>query len=511
MAAPAPAPAPLPLSVGDQANADSIPIPPKLSDKLLNLDKADRFFVTSYPQKSHGKQWLCSSLQQSGLLELTLSSLPHPKCAFYWVPRAYAYHPDRLFSGKERKPCISFIPSQGLLAEKAKFARILYQYYGSDAWKITPRTFDCPYDTVHSKYTISKTLEECIESQSPNHVWITKPSFATHGNNICLYCGNRLKSFEEFITNKYNYKPTMWDRTIKHLEFYGTDVSHIEVKTIVIQQYIDRPLLFNEKYKFDLRVYALLATTNPCVLFFHHGKMRACGVAYNDVSDLNDEEMKEMLYGKQDLFGHLSNCKVQRSHDQYDHSSSSVGGQSMLIDWNSFIEFMYHVAVRRGQFEKEWFEKYQYDIDNMTLEDMKELVETKCCRLFGQVYSASKHVWDNEAIKYDRPGQFMFHGNDIMIDAKGHFYLLEVNRCPAINIMQGPQPIRDMTKSMVKELAEICLEIRQLKLKNQLVDQDTPLKSVRHWIKCRLDYQKPAVERIQEIIQDLEKLLRSEL
>eukprot|EP01083_Nonionella_stella_P135191 411229_1 len=495
----APAPAPLPGSIDEQPFL--IPIPPPLSDKLLNIDKTDRFFV-NLKQKSHGLQWIASCLEQAGLIEVGLSFLPHPNCVFLWIPREFAYFEHDLLSGNETKPCISFIPCQGLLADKTEFGRLLYKYYGADAWKITPLTVDCHYDDTNQSWMIPKEVEQLIESKPSNHVWITKSSFGALGSGVFLYCGNTVKSFEEFIAKKYHGKGMN-----RKLERQGyADTARLNVKSIIVQQYIDRPLLFNEKYKFDLRVYGLLATTNPCVLLYHIGKMRVCGVAYNDISAMDRDDMKEMLLGKEFLYGHLSNCKIQRKHDNYDHASACISGQTMLNDWDAFIRFMYHVAVTKRQFDNEWFEKYQYEIDNMSLDDMKELVNTKCCRLFSQVYSAFKEFMDKDSIEYDRPCQFMFHGNDIMIDDKGRFYFLEVNRRARVSLI-GHQSIKDMTKIMLKEAIDIVLEIRELKLQNQRVDQDTPFKSVHHWIKCDLDYQKPAVERIEDMIHDLDKIL----
>merc|ERR1719150_2381388 len=143
--------------------------------------------------------------------------------------------------------------------------------------------------------------------------------------------------------------------------------------------------------------------------------MRVCGVKYNDLSKVNDDDMKEMMDGEELLYGHISNCKIQRSHNEYDHTSSSIEGQTMLNDWDSFIKFMYDVAIKKKQFgDNKWFEKYQFiyngDINKMTLEDMKDLINIKCSRLLSQLYSASKTIFDQESIEYNRPCQFMFHG-----------------------------------------------------------------------------------------------------
>eukprot|EP00483_Globobulimina_turgida_P003183 UN03188 len=143
----------------------------------------------------------------------------------------------------------------------------------------------------------------------------------------------------------------------------------------------------------------------------------------------------------------------------------------------------------------------------MTLSDMKDLINLKLISLFEQLYNASKGELDDAAIAYDRQCGFMFHGNDVIIDRNGNFYVLEVNRCPSLSLV-GYDTIKEMTRNMLKEMVDICLEIRELKMKNINVTQNTPLSSPHYWIKCKLDYKKPILQRITHMIRDLDKLLK---
>merc|ERR1719273_2801598 len=140
----------------------------------------------------------------------------------------------------------------------------------------------------------------------------------------------------------------------------------------------------------------------------------------------------------------------------------------MLNDWDSFIAFMYRVSVEERQFGIDWFESYRFkyddDLSRMTMADMKCLIDAKCCRLLEQLYSSAKGVLDADSIEYDRPCQFMFHGADIIIDEEGKFYLLETNRVPSLSLV-GYESIKEMTRNMLSEMIDICLEIRQLKMK----------------------------------------------
>lgn len=54
----------------------------------------------------------------------------------------------------------------------------------------------------------------------------------------------------------------------------------LDTQSLIIQEYIDAPLLVDDLYKFDLRCYCLIAHTNPTIALFHPGKMRICAKKY---------------------------------------------------------------------------------------------------------------------------------------------------------------------------------------------------------------------------------------
>merc|ERR1712129_424504 len=130
---------------------------------------------------------------------------------------------------------------------------------------------------------------------------------------------------------------------------------------------IDKPLLFNKNYKFDLRVYSLVASADPSILFYHFGKMRVCGVKYDNLRLVDEANAQQIMANDDLLFGHLSNCKVQRSHASYDAMSSSIQGQTMLNDWNAFVEFMYDLSVKKKMFVLEWFERFAHKMETNEL------------------------------------------------------------------------------------------------------------------------------------------------
>ena len=70
----------------------------------------------------------------------------------------------------------------------------------------------------------------------------------------------------------------------------------------IIQRYITNPLLING-YKFDVRAYMLIASTEPYIVFYHPGYVRLTCEPYS-TSTL-------------DLHVHLTNQYVQKKHHLY--------------------------------------------------------------------------------------------------------------------------------------------------------------------------------------------------
>ena len=336
MASSGKAPSPRKIQKLNLANGLVLPLPvPRRT-----LSNKEKFFM-NVKQKSHGKQWICTCLKKKGYEEILSSQLPHDQTIFLWCQREYAYFPEDILNGNEKAPCIAHIPCQGILCEKVKFAKLLHRYYGDSAWKITPRTLWCHWNETSKSWTIPSDLESVIESYPPNRVWITKSSFGSLGSGIRLYRGNTAESFRKFISDQY--QPDRWPESLARKGWVNT--ANLDIKCLIVQQYVDRPLLFNESFKFDLRVYALIATTNPCVLLYHIGKMRVCGVKYTDLSRANDDDAKvnwfqEILSVNDTPYGYALRfvlCFI--SSESQKHSVTFLRKCSVSIFDGSFIRF----------------------------------------------------------------------------------------------------------------------------------------------------------------------------
>ncbi|ETO07295.1 hypothetical protein RFI_30095 [Reticulomyxa filosa] len=122
--------------------------------QIREKDNTKEMFYIQFKYRSHGKQFIAGHLQDKyNLEEIPFHHLPNKRVIFYWLQREYQYNEEQVFdlkSMEEVMPCIAYIPSQGLLCEKAKMAKVLYQYHGDYAWTFVPRTYYIKYD-FHTK------------------------------------------------------------------------------------------------------------------------------------------------------------------------------------------------------------------------------------------------------------------------------------------------------------------------------------------------------------------------
>jgi len=57
-----------------------------------------------------------------------------------------------------------------------------------------------------------------------------------------------------------------------------------ETQSLVAQTYITNPLLLDFDNKFDFRIYMLIASTNPLIVYYHDGFLRASLSTYDKFS-----------------------------------------------------------------------------------------------------------------------------------------------------------------------------------------------------------------------------------
>eukprot|EP01083_Nonionella_stella_P031342 85830_1 len=520
---PLPCPPPIPNTISTASNIDALTqLPPLIEPK-------DQYYIRCQGKKFVLKYQLNTQLRnQYDLLPTTYDRLPNELCIFYWIQlvRNHDIH-HALSKSLHRLPCIAFVPSQGMLCEKARFAKTMYDYYGERAWTYTPHTLYVSYNASTKQWNTSHDSHQDLKSVF-NGVWITKTSTGSLGKSMYLFSGNSMQSLNAFLETNYTAKmerlihKSKRYKNLRNYELYINPQASTLLNSVIIQKYLNKPLLFDRFYKFDIRIYALLATTNPSVLFYKFVKLRICASKYNDLllenpmdsvnSDEDDEEKEMNITDRAELSKHISNSTMARGTKGFDKRSSTINGRATLSDYNGFVAFMYDMAVNKKQFDIEWFETEEYKTlytkNRLSLHHMERIIDMKLSNALSVVYDAVKQSFDNDCKTFNRPCQFLLQGNDIMIDEKGTFWVLEVNQTPTM-FKDNDVNIKNLMKGLLTEAIDIVMEIRDLKLNGFTVDQYTPLQSPLIWNKGHLNYKHMAIHNIDSAINNIDVLMRT--
>jgi len=410
-----------------------------------------------------GKTVMKKHLEASGLTYCPVAFLPQKRIAFIWSLFGIHGFSDDLKVAEEvlahaadYLPRISLILNINLISNKFYVLDTFYTYYQEKTWDFHPVSFYATLPPNSDEWQIEK--EALFDSKK---AWILRPASGSQGEGIQILPSN---SSKEDLKNLLDNFFTAWADEQK--EQYIIKGSNRQ-SSIVISEYISNPLLISGGRKFDLRVYCLVAVTNPTVAFFHIGKCRMCGVKYND--DLSD------------TFAHLTNSTLQRKHDDYNHDDSKINGNLMVTDWDSFIKLLMEVQ----DFDAEWY--LGHEKEDLSLETLDKIVRSHCKQMTQLVIDSAAKKFDENSVEENRPGAFQYIGMDFMMDDKGKFWFIEANHAPAIGMVGTPK-IKDMTRIMLKEMVDIVMEIRERDLAGEVTNQETQLKSVSSWEPVELEY-----------------------
>lgn len=160
--------------------------------------------------------------------------------------------------------------------------------------------------------------------------------------------------------------------------------------TFLVQKYLTSPLLLDEGYKFDMRIYCLVTSVNPLEMFLYKdGFARVSNELYSlDISNIKV---------------HLTNAAIQnRQAEKSKNYEKIYGGSKISLD-------MLRIKLRR---------QYGIDFDNIIWPQVKDII-TKvfiCCQ---------------NDIPYC-PSTFEMFGFDVIIDSNLKCWLLEINSSPSL-------------------------------------------------------------------------------
>ena len=237
------------------------------------------------------------------------------------------------------------------------------------------------FDIIPETYILGKEYMEFIDSFTKNaninpssNIWIVKPSGKSRGKGI-------------YLTNELS-----------------------EVQPIdghLVQKYINNPLLLDNKFKFDLRIYVLVTSVNPLEAFIYkEGFARVSNYEYT-TSDLNNVI-------------HLTNAAIQNKECKKKNNNNfekEYGGSKISLE-------MLKNKIKNINLSSKYYKNNLSNRKNQCInwetiwEDIKQIViKSLVASQFEMNYS---------------PSNFELFGYDIIIDSNLECKLIEVNMSPSL-------------------------------------------------------------------------------
>lgn len=257
-------------------------------------------------------------------------------------------------------------------------------------WKLS----DIFMETYHlDKPTEYKAFKQVFKD---GEIWICKPCGKNQGKGI-------------FLVNDVN-----------QLELITSEKGQVARQALpvkrIIQRYINNPLLING-FKFDIRAYMLISSTDPFIVFYHHGYIRLTCVPYSTDS--------------LDLHIHLTNQYVQKKHHLYAEKKEET-----VLCFEQFNEYINSQVKEKKGLMDNWVFSY-------LVPEIKKIMLT-----------CFKSVQDKLPRKV---GTFELLGYDFMIDSEMKVWLIEVNINPAL--FTNCNVLKSVLPPMIKETLNIVVEV----------------------------------------------------
>ncbi|XP_066296558.1 protein polyglycylase TTLL10-like isoform X2 [Branchiostoma lanceolatum] len=264
--------------------------------------------------------------------------------------------------------------------------------------------------------------EAFFNTYQEGETWICKPTGMNRGRGIFF-----ISSQEEVSSLQERLEVMTQNSKRARLPYKGPMAR-------VIQRYVNKPLLLDGK-KFDIRVYMLIACTNPYVVMYHPGYARLCTQDYS-ADDLN-------------ITAHLTNQWIQKKDPNYEEVKD----------------------------ETVWSMEHLNDYINDTCADDKGLPQDWVFNgLTRRMKDIMLHCFHSVRHKIQcRLGYFDLYGFDFLLDEDMKVYLLEINVNPALHT--NCEVLQDMIPPLVEETVRVSLETFEKSRKNQSILPLTSMKN----------------------------------
>jgi len=304
----------------------------------------------------------------------------HKMWSLWW--RVGRFRPSEVSSARWPSQRVNHIAGSWELARKDTLARHVRRMKGvfGSVYDIAPESYILPNDYVK----FCKRYADARDGSAPGTrapIWICKPSAQSQGRKIFLF-----RNLEELTYDERS----------------------------VVQRYVDRPLLIGG-YKFDLRLYVLVARCQPLVAFLYkEGFARFGTLKYDSGGKCLDSH-----------FSHLTNASINQASPFFSVDKVMIGEG---CKWPLKRLAAHLDAIRDGLWSALW-ERIRV-VAALTL-----LSVTSNDTSFG-------HGVGRES--------FELFGFDILIDSDLKPWLLEVNSSPQLGL-DGTAVDRCVKESLIQD------------------------------------------------------------
>ncbi|CAI2384071.1 unnamed protein product [Moneuplotes crassus] len=218
----------------------------------------------------------------------------------------------------------------------------------------------------------------------------------------------REQPFEAIYSQPQSTEPSSKPSSVKN------KVKKVEMKSFVIQKYIERPFLIHDR-KFDIRLWVLVSHTGKCH-FFKEGYLRTSATKFS-MDDSNPD----------DPHVHLTNNAIQKSLKGYGQFED--GNQ---LSFKQFQEYLDSIEDCNVDFKRDCLPQIKNIIRHTLLAARKQLNNNK-----------------------GRLG-FEFFGFDFMLDADFNAWLIEVNTNPCIE--ESSEMLKHYLRRMIDDMMKLELD-----------------------------------------------------
>ena len=309
----------------------------------------------------------------------------------------------------------SWITHQGIMSQKASLLKALQNY--------TART-GTPLDFVPETFTLPNDRDQLMErlDHGLDEPWVIKLASTDNGMGIAMVgpqstelvlLQNILQSTanitqavarirEELVHQQKN------DKRSKQAVEEARQRSILHNDEIIVQRYVCNELQY-KNHKFDLRVYFLIASVNPLLVFYHDGSLRVAPGQYNslDFSSTHD---------------HLTNLGQHRG---------SNNASASFKEWE--LSLKQHVDLHPDLFTPNIRSDPLGHIRNQIKSALAQVIASVRRKAFyGYPLAGSPRSTSHSNVHTYMENGFALMGADFIIDQQLNIYMTEAQSSPGL-------------------------------------------------------------------------------